>query len=179
MSSAIRRVVTGHDSAGKSCVMIDAPLSAVTVPHDRLAWTSGAMPADATANADAALVPHRLEPRVGGSIFRVVEFPPAKVMAGFTAEQKEAFFRELFGGMSAAHCRVDTTRGPGMHRTASLDYVVVLRGEIVLMLDAGEVTLGPGDLVVQRATNHDWMVPGDEPAMLAVVMIHAPDGHRI
>ena len=173
MTFPVRRVVTGHDAAGRSCVLMDGPLEALAVSHDRFVWTSGIVPPDAGSQADAARVPPMLEPPPGASIFRIVEFPPASAMAGLTAEQKEAFFRDLFAGMGAAHCRVDTTKTPGMHATGSLDYVVVLRGEVTLVLDEGQATLGPGDVVVQRGTNHDWIVQGEAPALLAVVMIHA------
>ena len=179
MSYPVRRVVTGHNAAGRSCVVLDGSVDAVSVPHDRFVWTSGLLQPGAAADADAARVAHTLEPPAGASIFRVVELPPASAMAGLTAEQKEAFFRDLFAGMGAAHCRVDTSRTPGMHKTSSLDYVVVLRGEVALVLDEGEVGLQPGDLVVQRGTNHDWVVRGEEPALLAVVMLHAGAGQRI
>ena len=167
----VRRVVTGHDERGKSMLLFDGPLSAGPVPHDRFVWTTNSEFAAATTTADAALRPHRLEPLSGGSIFRVVEFPPEKVMASFTAAEKDAFFRNMFAGMDAAHCRVDMTRSPGMHKTSTLDYVVVLRGEITLLLDEGEATLKPGDVVVQQGGNHDWVVRGDAPALIAVVML--------
>lgn len=179
MSYPVRRVVTGQNAAGKSCVLVDAAVEAIAVPHDRYVWSSGMLPPTASADADGAQVAHKLEPPEGGSIFRVIEFPPASAMAGLTAEQKEGFFQQLFAGMGAAHCRVDTSKGPGMHKTATLDYVVVLRGEVTLVLDEADVTLKPGDVVVQRGTNHDWVVHGDEPALLAVVMIHAAAGQRI
>jgi mannose-6-phosphate isomerase-like protein (cupin superfamily) len=179
MTYPVRRVVTGQNVTGRSCVVLDGSVEAISVPHDRFVWSSGIVPAAAPADADGANVQHTLEPPRGGSIFRVVEFPPASVIADLTAEQKEGFFQQLFAGMGASHCRVDTSRGPGMHKTATLDYVVVLRGEVTLMLDEGDVTLKPGDLVVQRATNHDWVVQGSEPALLAVVMIPVANGQRI
>lgn len=173
MAPPIRRVVTGLTASGKSTVFIDGPLPDGPVPHDRYVWTTAEMPARNPGVADAAHAPHRLEPALMGSTFRVVEFPPQAVMASFSAEQKEAFFRDLFAAMGATHCRVDTTRSPGMHKTSTLDYVVVLRGEVTLLLDEGEATLRAGDLVVQRGTNHDWVVRGDEPALLGIVMLGA------
>jgi mannose-6-phosphate isomerase-like protein (cupin superfamily) len=170
---SIRRVVTGHTASGKSTVLIDGTLPAGAVPHDRYAWMTSATPTDNCGTSDAAQSPHRLEPVANGSVFRVVEFPPESALAGLSAEQKENFFRDLFAGMEASHCRVDTTRSPGMHKTSTVDYVVVLRGEVTLLLDEGEVTLKPGDLVVQRGTNHDWIVRGTEPAVIAVVMLSA------
>lgn len=173
MTSVLRRVVTGHTATGQSTVIFDGPLPDGSAPHDRYAWSTAITPADIRGAGDAADVPHRLEPPLNGSVFRVVEFPPEAAMAGLSAEQREAFFKNLFAGMDASHCRVDTARSPGMHKTSTLDYVVVLRGEVTLLLDEGEATLKPGDLVVQRGTNHDWVVRGNEPALIAVVMLSA------
>lgn len=173
MSGPLRRIVTGHTIAGRSTIVADGqPPSDASAP-DRYLWTTGATPTGNLDDADAAVMPLRLEPPIDGSVFRVVEFPPQAAMAGLSLEQKQAFFRELFAGMDASHCQVDTRRSPGMHKTSTVDYVVVLRGEVTLLLDEAEATLKPGDVVVQRGTNHDWVVRGNEPALLAVVMISA------
>jgi mannose-6-phosphate isomerase-like protein (cupin superfamily) len=172
MPRAIRRVVTGHTSTGRSTILIDGEVPPGPVEHDRYVWTSNAVPAMNSGSVDAADVPLRLEP-VGGSVFRIVEFPPESALAHLSAEQKDGFFADLFAGLGASHCRVDTSRSAGMHKTSTLDYAVVLRGEITLLLDEGEATLKPGDLVVQRGTNHDWVVRGAEPAVIAVVMLCA------
>ena len=171
MQTPIRRVVTGHNDSGKSCVAFDGPLPTGPVPHDRYVWTTDGARATQHPRADAAQVEHRLEPPADGSVFRLIEFPPQRVMADLTAEQKDAFFRDRFAGMGASHCRVDTTRSPGMHQTRSIDYAIVMRGEVTLLLDEGEVTLKAGDVLVQRGTNHDWIVRGEEPALVAVVML--------
>ena len=173
MSDPVRRVVTGHNAAGKSVVVFDGPLEARTSANDRFAWTTDSTPADNSRPGDASEAPHTLEPVPAGSIFRVVEFPPESALAGLGAAEKEAFFSQVFAGMGASHCRVDTSRAPGMHKTATVDYAVVLRGEVTLLLDEGEATLKPGDLVVQRGTNHAWVVRGSEPALIAVVMLGA------
>ncbi len=171
MQTPIRRVVTGHNDSGKSCVAFDGPLPTGAVPHDRYVWTTDGARAVDGADADAARAEHRLEPPGDGSVFRVIELPPQRVMADLTTEQLNAFFRDLFAGMGASHCRVDTTRSPGMHKTRTIDYAIVMRGEVTLLLDEGEVTLKAGDVLVQRGTNHDWIVRGEEPALVAVVML--------
>jgi mannose-6-phosphate isomerase-like protein (cupin superfamily) len=173
MSAPFRRIVTGHTAGGKSTIVADGQPPSDAGAPDRYLWTTGATPADNRGDADAAAMPLRLEPPANGSVFRLVEFPPQSAMAGLSIEQKRAFFRKLFAGMDATHCQVDTTRSPGMHKTRTVDYVVVVRGEITLLLDEAEATLKPGDVVVQRGTNHDWVVRGNEPALLAVVMISA------
>lgn len=170
MNTSIRRVVTGHNANGKSIVLIDDRLP---VEHDRYIWTTTATPADNRGADDAAQKPLRLEPHGNGSAFRVVEFPPESTMAGLSEAEKRKFIDDLFASMDGSHCRIDTSRSPGMHKTSTIDYIIVLRGEITLVLDEGEVTLKPGDCVVQRGTNHDWVVRGSEPALIGGVMIPA------
>lgn len=173
MKAAIRRVVTGHTKDRKSTVLIDGLLPAVPSAHEHYLWTTGSTPADNSGSSDAAQAPHRLEPEANGSVFRIVEIPPESILAGLSAEQKEAYFGNLFARMEASHCRVDTSRSPGMHKTSTIDYVIVLQGEITLLLDEGETTLKGGDIVIQRGTNHDWVVRGSEPAIIGVVMLSA------
>ncbi len=73
----------------------------------------------------------------------------------------------------AAAVRPDTSRHPSMHRTRTVDYVVLLRGEITMLLDEGEVRLKPFDAVVQHGTNHAWVNHGAETALLAGVLVDA------
>jgi quercetin dioxygenase-like cupin family protein len=75
--------------------------------------------------------------------------------------------------MDAAHCCSDTSRHPGMHKTRTIDYVVLLSGEVTLLLDKGEVDLKPFDVVVQRGTSHAWVNNGKEPALIAAMRIDA------
>ena len=90
-----------------------------------------------------------------------------------SADEVERIMAGLFARLGAMHTRVDTSRGPGMHRTRTLDYIVLLKGQITLLLDEGDVDLEPFDVVVQRGTNHGWVNKGTTPALLAVVMIDA------
>jgi mannose-6-phosphate isomerase-like protein (cupin superfamily) len=111
-------------------------------------------------------------PQPGGTMFRLFTIPPddpTMKPADVTAMQ-DWFFKEV--GDPAA--RVDTSRHPMMHTTATIDYIVLLSGEISLMLDEGEpIKLKPFDAVVQRATNHSWVNTGREPALLMCVMVGA------
>ena len=173
MEAPPRRVVTGHAANGKSTVLFDGPVPEGPVARDRYVWTTGTTPADNRGAADAAGAPHKLEPPVNGSVFRVVEFPPESALPPMSAEEKRAFFDEMFSSMGAAHCRVDASRSPGMHKTSTVDYIVVLRGEVTLVMEDGEVALKAGDLVVQRGTNHDWVVRGTEPCLIAAIMVGA------
>ncbi len=170
----IRRIVTGHDDRGRSIVLFDDHVRpGADVPTDVYLWTTDRTPASTRGHDDAARRPLRLEPPPNGSAFRFVEFPPDSALAGMSAEQVEAVMAGLFARLDATGCRTDTKRSPGMHRTHTIDYIVLLAGEITLLLDEGEVTLKPFDVVVQRGTSHAWSNRGASPALLAIAMLDA------
>ncbi len=75
--------------------------------------------------------------------------------------------------MGAAHARVDTARHPAMHKTATVDYIILISGRVTMLLDRAQVDLEPGDVVVQRGTNHAWVNRGAEPAVLAGILVDA------
>ena len=168
MPRELRRIVTGHDSQGKSYVAIDGPPTAAGAY-----WLTDAAPADNAATADAAQQVRKLEPPAGGSIFRYATIPPEDT--SLSKEDRERITAKMFAQMGAEHCRPDTTRHPAMHKTRTVDYVILLSGEVTLLLDRGEVDLKPFDVVVQRGTNHAWVNKGKEPALIAAVLVDARD----
>jgi quercetin dioxygenase-like cupin family protein len=140
----VRRVITGHDSAGKAIVTIDEVARHAFVGRPGATginvWTTEGVPANNDAAEDAGLR------KVGttlpnGTIFRVLEFAP---------------------GLA-----------PRNHRTDSIDYIVVMSGEIDMELDDTVVHLKAGDVMVQRGTIHNWINRGTEPCVLAVILIAA------
>lgn len=174
MLTSVRRVVTGHDSAGRSVVQSDGPVSpAPQLPTDVALWVTDKSPASNAGRADPTQGTATLEPPATGSVFRFVMFPPSSAFAGMSAEEIEGVMAGIFESLGATHTRVDTRRGPGMHRTKTTDYIILLSGEITLMLDEGEVDLKPFDVVVQRGTNHAWVNRGSTPALLAAILIDA------
>jgi hypothetical protein len=172
MLRPIRRIVTGHNAQGKSVIVSDGPSPhALTLPgRDDFGltnlWVTDGSPADNSGNADAAARPVVLEPPPGGSIFRVVEFPP---------DRAGAFDRTAaFAAMGAAHAMdASAARHPGMHKTATVDYAIVLSGEIWALMDEGETLMHAGDVLVQRGTNHAWSNRGDQPCLVAFILIGA------
>jgi mannose-6-phosphate isomerase-like protein (cupin superfamily) len=173
MLKPIRRVVTGHDAQGKSVILSDAPsphvLAIPGAPSFGLTnlWITDGAPADNTGAADAAARPIVLEPPVGGTIFRVVEFPPDHTLAGFDRAA-------AFASMGAGHAMdPSAARHPGMHKTATVDYAIVLSGEIWALMDEGETRLRAGDVLVQRGTNHAWSNRGDVPCLVAFILVSA------
>jgi mannose-6-phosphate isomerase-like protein (cupin superfamily) len=136
-----RRVVTGLDAEGRSCVLIDGPVPRHG-PVANLVWRN-ALPADNSGTADEA-VPYAMELlHDGGVNFILTELPPG--LSG------DAF----------------------MHATDTIDYLVVISGEVVLVLETGEVTLRAGDLIVDRGVIHGWRNDGAVPAVYASVTIPA------
>jgi hypothetical protein len=162
-------VVTGRDAGGKSVVVRDTtvPTGVLGVADFWKTTTSPASPAQDWVPSG----PVRLEPPPGGTIFRFFEIPPED--PSLSAEQADRAAAQAFAAAGAGHCRVDTRRHPMMHTTLTIDYVVVLKGRVTLLLDEGEVPLAPFDVVVQRATNHYWLSHGPEPALLLGVLVDA------
>ena len=96
--------------------------------------------------------------------------------AALSTEERERRAAAAFAGLGAPHARGDTTRSPGMHKTKTVDYIILLSGEVTMLLDEGEVDLQPFDVVIQRGTNHAWVNRGAEPALLAAILIDAEAG---
>ncbi|HZT63867.1 MAG TPA: cupin domain-containing protein [Burkholderiales bacterium] len=168
-----RRIVTGHDANGRAVVLFDGES-----PHNFFLekagglqlteiWETSSSPADNTGTRDAAGHERRIEPVSGGTVFRVIEYPPDTVRLKTLAP--ETFFR----GMGAKAADAATRRHPGMHKTDTIDYCVVLSGEIWAVLDAGEVLLRAGDCLVQRGTNHAWSNRTAQPCVIAFVLVAA------
>src|ERR1700722_9102490 len=167
MSQSHRVIVTGVNEAGKSVVAEDvqAPL---TGPGNFDFWQT--KPGQSPHDLAFGRSPMKFYPQPGGTMFRLFTIPPedpSKSAADIAALQ-DWFFNEV--GDPAA--RADTSRHPMMHVTATIDYIVLLSGEISLLLDEGEpIRLKPFDAVVQRATTHSSVNTGGEPALLMCVMV--------
>ncbi len=174
MAKPVRRVVTGHGPDGKSKVMLDGPAPNVKQRKagnaSTLLWVTEEGPAGVAGSADRAARDIAVPPPRNGSIFRVAEFPPD---TGGDVRDNEMVLRDF--GIGADVKRGHPPRHPAIHRTRSLDYIVVLEGEIHLLLDEGEVQLSAGDVVVQRGTNHAWINRGRSTCRLGMVFIDAEE----
>ncbi len=154
MPKPVRRIVTGHDAAGKAVVLMDGPapnqrVRQATGLTSTLLWVTEEAPADASFNADRADRESPVAPPRRGSILRVVDFPPAGDGGGVSHEQ-------VLKEMGLSH-EGGALRHPHMHRTRSVDYAICLEGEIDMLLDDSEVTMRAGDIMVQQATYHAWV----------------------
>jgi mannose-6-phosphate isomerase-like protein (cupin superfamily) len=118
----------------------------------------------------------KLEPPERGTVFRFFRVDPEDPEVD--AEELERRAVNGFASIGAAHCRPDTRRHAYMHETRTVDYVIVLEGQVTLLLDDDAVDLEPHDVVIQRGTNHAWINRGTEPALLAAVLVDAVDAER-
>ena len=177
MSSPIRRVVTGKDASGKAIAMIDA---AATTVHRReemgvtntLLWVTDSIPAELSNREDTANRKIGIVPPPGGTIFRVIEFAPEREVKADDVTRLR-IFQGL--GLAPEGDSREKPRHPAMHRTKTIDYALILSGEIDMLLDDSEIRLKPGDVVIQRGTNHAWVNRGNAPCRIAFVLIDAKD----
>jgi hypothetical protein len=175
MGHAIRRVVTGHDNTGKSIIEMDGIAPNMKVRPgagfvSSLLWVTDETPAKMDLRSDRADRTMGVPPPPNGSVLRVVDFPP--VTPEVEAMDQEALLKSMgaghhtHGGAKPRH--------PYTHRTSSVDYAIVLQGEIDMLLDDSEVHLKAGDFLVQQGTNHAWVNRSKEMCRIAFVLI---DGH--
>jgi naringenin degradation protein FdeH len=177
VASPIRRVVTGKNATGKAIAVIDAVATSV---HHReqlgvtntVLWVTDSTPADLSNSEDAANKKVGIVPSASGTIFRVVEFAPEwEVKADY--ETKLRLFQGL--GVAPEGESREKPRDPTMHRTKTIDYAVILSGEIDMLLDDSDIHLKTGDVVIQRGTNHAWVNRGTQPCQVAFVIVDAKD----
>jgi mannose-6-phosphate isomerase-like protein (cupin superfamily) len=172
MAREFRRVVTGHDENGVAVVESDGVathrLQRPNRPGVTLTnfWLTHSTPAEYDGATETCVGPFVLHPPQNGSVFRVVEFMPEdpEVMAKLDGK---AAFAEMGAGANI----VENARHPWMHRTDSVDYAIIMSGEIFMLMDEENVLLKAGDVVVQRGTNHAWSNRGTEPCSIAFVLV--------
>jgi len=175
LSADVRRVVTTIDAKDKAVVLFDGPNPHKKVrPHaqtvSRVIWVTDQTPADLSGTKDRAAIDIGIMPPRGGSVFRIVEFPPK------TAEMRNLDPSTMHHSLGdGAPKRGVPPRHPAMHRTRTVDYAIVMSGEIDMLLDDSEIHLKAGDVLVQQATNHAWVNRGCEPCRIAFVLIDAKE----
>jgi mannose-6-phosphate isomerase-like protein (cupin superfamily) len=173
----MRRVVTGHDARGRAVVLSDAPAPFVHVNKLDPEWFSVdfwrtcEMPAKIVAQApESTGGPRRQMPTKHGTVLRINHFPPESeaVRAMTPADSLRAF--EGLGNPTAATYGKGG-RHPLMHRTETIDYAIVMSGEITMVMDDTDVHLKAGDVVIQCGTNHAWSNRSNAPCVVAFVLI--------
>jgi len=177
MPSNFRRVVTGHDTQGRAIIQSDSPpervrtLAGAGGPTFYEIWNTRETPAQIDhASGEPKEESIILAPPTGGTRIRVLDIPPETTeTANLDAAKARAQFAEV--GAESASTNTGNARHPHMHRTETVDYGIVLEGEITLLVDIGEVTVRAGDIVVQRGTNHGWVNRSGKYCRIAFILI--------
>jgi quercetin dioxygenase-like cupin family protein len=166
-----RRIVVTDRESGRSTLVSDGPSPDVRVDPARPGfasqrmWVTDGTPAKIV--LETLQLPHALLPPVNGSVLSVVTYPPDASWKGRVgAAEVQAYFRTM--GAPNASTRSPLAPHPYMQKTRTLDFGIVLEGEIVLVLDTQEVALKAGDVVVQRGTNHAWSNRSNAAVVVAI-----------
>lgn len=169
----LRRVVTADDAHGASFILEDGPSPAVRLVPERPGyrvtnlWRTGAAPAPV--NAPDSIAQHQgVQPPQAGTVLRIIDFPPEPTDPQELARMLQATFGSMY--RDAQHAP-KPGQHPGMHRTATVDYALMLQGEMVAIMDKEETVLRAGDVLIQRGTHHAWANRSGQPARIAFVLI--------
>ena len=168
----VRRIVVGDVEPKKPAIFSDGPSPDVRADPARPGFTSARMwvtdrtPARIEGVRETLDAPHTLEPPPGGSVCRVVTFPPDSVWRGKVGAKEVREYFEAMGSPAASTYSANAPH-PYMQKTETLDFALIIEGEITLVLDTEEVQLKAGDTVVQRGTNHAWSNRSDKPCVVA------------
>jgi len=173
----VRRILTGIDSNGRSYIAADGISPAMLTMQGREGyrnnniWRTVGSPAPVDA-PDTVLEHSGVLPPKGGTVLRVIDIPPEDPDPEAQKRATEAVFRAMFA--DAKHDS-SNARHPGMHVTDTIDYAIVLQGELVAIMDEGETVMRAGDILIQRGTNHAWANRSGAIARIAFILV---DGSR-
>jgi len=177
MPKPVRRIVTGHDPAGQAIIQSDGAPTRVQViggngPTFHEIWNTRETPAridrDGGEPPEAQLT---LAPPPHGTRIRVLDIPPeTEEFAAIDAATARKHFAEIGAAEASTH-GAGKVRHPYMHRTETIDYGIVLEGEVTLIVDEGETIVRAGEIVVQRGTNHGWANRSGRNCRIAFILI--------
>lgn len=176
IKAPFRRIVTGHDAQGRSIIVEDAPPPRVARIGGDLGpvfyevWTTRETPAHIDrASKEPSEQGVVLNPPKNGTRIRVLDIPPEDDrLKNISLEEARAHFAEI----GAAHAYSNSkSRHAFMHRTETIDYGIVLEGELTLLMDEGETLVRAGDIVIQRGTSHGWANRSGKNCRIAFILI--------
>lgn len=173
---AMRRVITGDDALGKSVIIIDGGPSSIMGDPNLGGlfeiWEDAASGLlDPHEHKDLGATRPVLGPRKGNVQVRWFVVTPQP--EGVPKAQLDEAVRKRFADFDGAHHIIDQTRHSAMHETQSMDIICLLQGDVSLILESSETRLKPGQVVIQRGTNHAWQAHGG-PALMLAVLIDRP-----
>lgn len=176
MGKTVRRVVTGFDANGKSIITSDGPTPTVHLNKMRPGfqssevWVTASMPAKTHETHEPTDRPRAIEPPPNGTLLRIAELPPDTTWLGKIDRAAAVAAYAEFGSAHAVDGN-ENARHPFMHKTRTVDYGIVLEGEIWMLMDDTEVLCKAGDVIIQRGTNHAWSNRTDKVCRIAFVII--------
>jgi mannose-6-phosphate isomerase-like protein (cupin superfamily) len=171
-----RRVVTGHDKNGRAVVISDGPSPHLrTSPHRpnvvyHNMWSTDSMPVKIHGSTDPVTETMSVPPVKNGVNFRILEIDPESLYPPQSIEDMRKAFASM-GAVDKALAADPDAKHVAMHRTKTVDFGIVLEGELVMVLDEEEVTLHAGDTVIQRGTNHAWANRSDKRVVIAFILM--------
>jgi mannose-6-phosphate isomerase-like protein (cupin superfamily) len=176
--ASVRRVVTGHDAQGRAIIQQDGAVPRVQRiggPNGPLfyeVWNTRDTPAPIDrASGEPPEDGIQLAPPKRGTRIRVLDIPPEDAsIKAVTPEQAQAHFAEVGAATASSH-KASDSRHAYMHRTETVDYGIVLEGEVTLIMDEGETVVSAGDIIVQRGTNHGWANRSGRNCRIAFILI--------
>ena len=179
MEAPFRRIVTGHNTQGQAIIQEEGPpprvqrIGGETGPIFYEVWNTRATPAPIDRGSgeppEEGII---LAPPKHGTRIRVLDIPPeGDNFKDMTPEEARAHFEEVGAGAASSYQGEGKSRHAFMHRTETVDYGIVLQGEIVLIMDEGETLCRAGDIIVQRGTNHGWANRSSANCRIAFVLI--------
>ncbi|MEM9376982.1 MAG: cupin domain-containing protein [Pseudomonadota bacterium] len=174
MISGLRRIVTANDVDGKSHIMIDGGPAdefrtgdlggLLEIWQDEAGGPLDARPCEDKGAGTPILSPDKDKVKIRW-------FTSGPTPEGAPPEMIADLTRQAFLAIGAGDHQPDTSKHPAMHTTHTLDAIILVKGCVRLILDKDETVIGPGDVVIQRATNHAWAVEGEEPALFVAVLV--------
>ena len=111
-----------------------------------------------------------VSPPPQGTVLRIIDIPPEPKDPQELQRAMEATFSNMYRD---AHREIKPGEHPGMHKTQTVDYALMLQGELVAIMDEEETVLRAGDVLIQRGTNHAWANRSGQPARIAFILIDA------
>lgn len=170
----IRRIVTANDDEGRSYFVEDRKADHAFTTPGRSGYRSTNLwrtMAQGSVDAPDTIDQHRgVLPPAGGTVLRIIEWPPEPEDSAEARRLIDLTFAQMFPD---ADRDIQPGEHPGMHRTQTVDYAIVLEGEIVAIMDQGEAVMRAGDVLIQRGTNHAWSNRSNAPAKVAFILVDA------
>ncbi|WP_417260318.1 cupin domain-containing protein [Celeribacter sp.] len=171
MPLSFKRVVTANSESGRSYILHDAPPSQIAEQPGRALtfyelWETDGPLASNAGTEDAAARPVKHHPPEGGTRFRIVELLP-------DTQQRADAVDQDFDSIAASNIQVEGSDDPTMHRNETVDYNIIISGEVVAVTDDAETLLRAGDVLIQRGTAHTWHNRSNAPCVFASVMVSA------